>query len=270
MVFPVQGRRWAFGLAASATHAGGTPRADLTLRQVWANVCENALQGKSLVQSFGPLTHYLSDKMEQKWLGLREAPEGSMRNRMHSMGEKLLAQIKPSEAFLKSMPKDSASLEITFPSSLNPRLVRRRVRHIAMSGAQVHARYMYGSFALLPFTILFGIVPVPNAPLFWNLFRAYANWQALQGSRKLLQFVNDDSSSVQSKVKSSEDKDSLPSKSCQQTLVLSPCKTLESMVHPEQDRTQALSDSSMAAICQHYHLDYSQMLKWRNFVDKKA
>ncbi|KAG6516085.1 hypothetical protein ZIOFF_026533 [Zingiber officinale] len=79
--------------------------------------------------------------------------------------------------------------------SLNPRFVRRRLRHIAMRGCAVHRRFLYGSVSLLPATSVFSILPLPNVPFFWVLFRAYSHWRALKGSERLMLLVSDNSKS---------------------------------------------------------------------------
>ncbi|KAI5062462.1 hypothetical protein GOP47_0023001 [Adiantum capillus-veneris] len=269
VVFPVKGRRWAFSTVTPPANSACTTSTQASFLQVWLGALRDVKSGKGIVQSLTPLSHYVSDKMEQQWIALGAAKEGSIKNRLHRMGEKLLVQITPSETFLKSMSKDATKLEIVFPQSLNSRLVRRRVRHIAKSGAQIHSRYMYGSFACLPFSILFGIVPVPNAPLFWNLFRAYANWQALQGSRRLMEFVSDGSDLVQSNQKGMEIHNSQQN-AIEHTLILSPSKKLESMLQHHEDEVEKVNDLSIARICEHYNLDYLQMLKWRDFEFKKG
>ncbi|KAL5670596.1 hypothetical protein ACJX0J_022817, partial [Zea mays] len=74
---------------------------------------------------------------------------------------------------------------------INSRLVRRRLRHIAVRGASVHKKFLYGSVCLLPVTSVFMVLPLPNIPFFWVLFRAYSHWRALQGSERLELLVSD-------------------------------------------------------------------------------
>jgi len=69
--------------------------------------------------------------------------------------------------------------------------VRRRLRHIAVRGASVHKKFLYGSVCLLPVTSVFMVLPLPNIPFFWVLFRAYSHWRALQGSERLQLLVSD-------------------------------------------------------------------------------
>ncbi|MCO5553160.1 hypothetical protein L7F22_006681 [Adiantum nelumboides] len=268
VVFPVNGWRWAFSTSPLSI-SEGTSSTQATFVQMWLGACKDVSSGKGLVENLRPLTHFVSDKMEQQWIALGAAKERSVKNRLHRMGEKLLAKITPSETFLKSMSKDANELEIVFPPSLNSRLVRRRVRHMAKSGAQIHSRYMYGSFACLPFSILFGIVPVPNVPLFWNLFRAYANWQALEGSRRLLEFVSDGSDPMESNQECMI-KENSQQQSTKQRVIFSPSKTLDGMLQHQKGEAEKVTDTSIVRICEHYHLDYLQILKWRDFEYKKG
>ncbi|KAH7365263.1 hypothetical protein KP509_18G017700 [Ceratopteris richardii] len=264
VVLPVAGRRWAFCMTKIPTNSSPSQPTRESFLQVWLNACLDLKSGRGFAQSFSPVTHYVSEKMEQKWTALEAAEQGSMKNRVYQLGQKLLARISPSESFLKLFHKDIPKLEIVYPVSLNSRLVRRRVRHVAKCGARVHSRYMYGSFACLPFSVLFGIVPVPNIPLFWNLFRAYANWQALQGSRRLLEFVSDGSDPLSSRNESGE-KDKNLDNAIQPSLVLSPSKRLESMLQNSLKSCEEVSDPVIVRICEMYDMDNSQVLKWRDF-----
>ncbi|KAG0625987.1 hypothetical protein M758_2G093900 [Ceratodon purpureus] len=78
-------------------------------------------------------------------------PIGSFGHRMHCFGQSLLNRLPPEEKFLKTVPKDTPKVELVFPSSLNPRLVRRRLRYLAHHGSLFHQKLLYGSISLLPF-----------------------------------------------------------------------------------------------------------------------
>ncbi|KAL0897126.1 hypothetical protein Bca101_081087 [Brassica carinata] len=64
-------------------------------------------------------TSYLSISVEKvmnkAWMGLEIAPEGSMKNKIHGLGLKLLARVKPSEIFLKSISKEVTSAQEVLP-----------------------------------------------------------------------------------------------------------------------------------------------------------
>ncbi|KAI3700225.1 hypothetical protein L2E82_44846 [Cichorium intybus] len=102
---------------------------------------------------------FVANKMNKAWSGLEKAPPGSFKSKIHGVELSLLSRVKPSEIFLKSIPKQLTGVEVVFPSSLNARLVRRRLRHIAMRGTIVHKNYFYGSVTLLPITSAFAVDP---------------------------------------------------------------------------------------------------------------
>ncbi|KAJ7214710.1 hypothetical protein O6H91_Y473700 [Diphasiastrum complanatum] len=197
IVFPVLGKRWTFNTlpltmpSSSSGAAAGVPGATGvgfgTLRQLW----QSLLTARRLRDRAEVLTHFVADKMHEKWVELEAAPEGSIRHRVYSVGQRLLARAEPSEIFLKTIPREATSVEILFPISVKSRLVRRRVRHLAISGTAFHRKFFYGSVALIPFSILLGVLPLPNFVLFWNIFRAHAHWQALQGGERLRLLVSD-------------------------------------------------------------------------------
>ncbi|KAK0595726.1 hypothetical protein LWI29_009387 [Acer saccharum] len=165
-----------------------------TIKQLWQRISSS--DSSSLNAQL--LIDFISDKMNNAWLGLEKAPDGSFKERFMGIfkdlvGLTLLARVKPSEIFLKSISREVTDVEVTYPSSLNPRLVRRRLRHIAMRGTIIHKKYFYGSVTLIPLTSALCVLPLPNVPFFWVLFRTYSHWRALQGSEKLLQLVSDHS-----------------------------------------------------------------------------
>lgn len=274
VVFPVEGRRWSFttGTCTRPSTGTGTGQAnDPTFKELWRSIFNTPSADQGLSRKAELITDCVSHKMQQKWHALEKAPVGSIRYRIYSLGHWLLDRVKPSEMFLKSIPKDTTKVEVVFPLSLNPRLVRRRLRCMATSGAIYHRRYMYGSIALLPFTALFAVVPLPNVPLFWNLFRAHAHWRALQGSERLLLLVSDCSNSW-SRIGATDDKKRETENASQGgsnmagtcPWVLLPSRELENIVASEA-KNGALTNSTISIICKTYNLDSSQVMKWRDY-----
>ncbi|KAF0935655.1 hypothetical protein E2562_035105 [Oryza meyeriana var. granulata] len=183
VVFLVKGRTWCFARprAIAAARGGGDgalpPPPTPTVKDLWRGITGG---GRTASENAEAVVDFVADKMNRAWIGLGSAPEGSMKNRIHSFGLKLLSRVRPSEVLLKSVTKDVSMLDIVHPASINPRLVRRRLRHIAVRGASVHRKFLYGSVCLLPVTSVFMVLPLPNIPFFWVLFRAYSHWRALQ------------------------------------------------------------------------------------------
>ncbi|KAF2323686.1 hypothetical protein GH714_036602 [Hevea brasiliensis] len=210
--------------------------------------------------------------MNRAWMGLEKAPEGSLKNKIHGLGLKLLARVKPSEIFLKSISKEVTDVEITYPSSLNPRLVRRRLRHIAMRGAASHKGYFYGSVSLLPLTSAFTVLPLPNIPFFWVLFRTYSHWRALQGSEKLLQLVSDcphaenldipNMKESESEIETGDSKHEVH-KTRGSKWVLQPSKELEELLH-NGDENDGLSKCAISKICKTFNLNKIDIIKFKH------
>ncbi|KAI4330451.1 hypothetical protein MLD38_028741 [Melastoma candidum] len=184
VVFPVRGRSWYFTRSACKSIVDDGPsRSPSTVKDLWDSLSSRDPKEGSNLEV---VLDFLSNKMNKAWTGLETAPLGSFKSK-HRLGLRLLARVKPSEIFLKSITKDVSLVD------LNARLVRRRLRHIALRGSIIHRNYFYCSVTLLPITAAFAVLPLPNIPFFWVSFRAYSNWRALKGSEKLLELVSDSS-----------------------------------------------------------------------------
>ncbi|XP_042384037.1 uncharacterized protein LOC121976099 [Zingiber officinale] len=268
VVFPVKGRNWCFGLSnEAASGADASLQPVPTLRDLWKRISSDG--GRSAQARAEFVVDFIADKMNRAWIGLEKAPAGTLKSRLHSLGSRLLSGVKPSEIFLKSVSKDIKQVEVTYPANLNPRFVRRRLRHIAMRGCAVHRRFLYGSIALLPAISVFSILPLPNVPFFWVLFRAYSHWRALKGSERLMLLVSDNSkswSSLNSTKKGSGHGDDLNT-SYEDALsppwFLQPSKDLERLLNG-QVINDGISCSSLSIICQTYDLDMNVIKKYKN------
>ncbi|KAL3720707.1 hypothetical protein ACJRO7_005509 [Eucalyptus globulus] len=243
VVFPVRGRNWCFGrsLDRSALDPASS-RTPSTLRGLYDKMSSSGGSAYNLELCID----FVSDKMNRAWVGLETAPEGSIKSKMHGLGLKLLARVKPSEMFLKSISKEVSSLEVIYPSSLNSRLVRRRLRHIAKRGSIIHKKYFYGSAALLPLTT------------------------ALSGSEKLLELVSNSSvaqtlpstSTVGKDQEGCESKDGAHN-AVGSLWVLLPSEQLEELTScgKEQD---GLAKAVITSICETYKLNTNDVLKYRD------
>ncbi|KAG2728490.1 hypothetical protein I3843_01G202700 [Carya illinoinensis] len=273
VVFPIRGRDWCFSRSInhsldSSSSSGSTfSQTPSTLKDLWRDISSNP---KPFNANAELLVDFVSLKMNRAWAGLEKAPQGTIKNKIHGLGLRLLARVKPSEIFFKSITKDVTNVEVTYPLSLNARLVRRRLRHIAMRGAIIHKKYFYGSVTLLPVTTVFTVLPLPNIPFFWVLFRTYSHWRALQGSEKLLQLVSDSSSTMNSTTGNGNEAkhgDSLHGihNSLGFPCVLQPSKELEELVH-RGDGHDGLSKCTISDICKVFDLNTNDVLKYRVFM----
>lgn len=173
-----------------------------------------------------------------------------------SFGLKLLSRVRPSEMLLKSVTKDVSMLEIVHPASIHPRLVRRRLRHIAVRGAAVHRKFLYGSICMLPITSIFMVLPLPNLPFFWVLFRAYSHWRALQGSERLQLLVSDCSDQWKTILDKTNVNECVPWN-------LQPSKKLDQFLE-KRGLDEGLDGDTISSICEAYDLDKIDVLKYRD------
>ncbi|KAK9923883.1 hypothetical protein M0R45_032281 [Rubus argutus] len=270
IVFPVKGRNWCFSRSIEPLVSGsGSGNIPSTLKDLWKKISFNSNSNPNVNSSSNSnanpfaanaelVVDFVSNKMNKAWIGLEKAPEGTFKNKLHGVGLKLLARVKPSEIFLKSISNEVSHIEVTYPSSLNARLVRRRLRHIATRGSIIHKKYLYGSVTLLPLTSAFTVLPLPNIPFFWCLFRTYSHWRALKGSEKLLQLVSDtpetpDGNEVEHGTK----------KFTNSPWVLQPSKELEELLH-HGDEHDDLKKQAILKICKAFDLNSNDVLKYRN------
>ncbi|KAM6601800.1 hypothetical protein CsatA_021409 [Cannabis sativa] len=284
VVFPVRGKNWCFATSIqplASESESATTLTPSTIKDLFKKLSFST--PKPLASNAELLVDFVANKMNKAWMVLENAPQGTLKNKIHGMGLRLLAGVKPSEMFLKSIPKEVTTVEVTYPSSLNPRLVSRRLRHIALRGTIIHKKYFYGSVSLLPLTSAFTILPLPNIPFFWVLFRTYSHWRALQGSEQLLQLVSDRSqmlsiTSVDGEDKSNEHATNWSHNSswvscsfydpyCLQLnhihLVLRPSKELEELVQRDYG-DDGLSKSAISNICIKFDLNPNDVLKYRD------
>ncbi|KAG5397051.1 hypothetical protein IGI04_018865 [Brassica rapa subsp. trilocularis] len=255
VVFPIKGRKWCFSRSvdpfAAQTPSGVTPT---TVRGLWKKLSS---ESKPINANAELLVDFISDKMNKAWTGLEKAPEGSMKNKIHGLGLKLLARVKPSEIFLKSISKEVTSIQVSYPPSLDPRLVRRRLRHIAMSGTILHKKYLIGSVTLLPLTSAFMVLPLPNIPFFWVLFRTYSHWRALQGSEQLLKLLPNQTDDA-------DERNNNKKKPQSPTCVLLPSEELCKLLGEASE--EGLSEETIVEICKLFHLNKIDVLKYRNLL----
>ncbi|KAL2642504.1 hypothetical protein R1flu_010091 [Riccia fluitans] len=286
VVFPVMGRRWAFS-AVLPTSSEGKNVPVGSIQNLWENF-RSTPQNSDRVEL---VSEFVSDKMYQKFTAWGATPEGSIRNRGVNVqrdsrkvdlepkvpeltdGQRLLSRLCPTESLLKAIHKDTGLVEIVYPDSISSRLVRRRVRHLAMSGEIVHRRYMYGSVALLPFSVLMGILPLPNVFLAWNLFRAYSHWRALQGSKRLCYLITEPSArsdGTEAEKQGDKTNNSTSNRTWKTDTkethywVLLPSVKLDSLLSPLNSSREPINEGIVAEICKEYPLDPLEILKWRD------
>lgn len=136
------------------------------------------------LEAFGAhLRSSVWSKFMTSWRRLETAPAGSLRNRWHRfIVNVVLKREDPRESFLKSIPLDNGTLDVTYPDHLPEKLVRRRLRLLAMQGRARHRRgVLLWSLAFIPQMPLM-MTPLPNISVYYTLYRLYSHIRALKGS----------------------------------------------------------------------------------------
>nr|XP_043625279.1 uncharacterized protein LOC122596719 [Erigeron canadensis] len=269
LVFPIKGRNWCFirsvdrsTTSNSSSSSSSESSSPTTFKQLWHKISSQKSSASSAAANVEICIDFAANKMNKAWSGLEKAPPGSFKSKIHSLGLKLLSRVKPSEIFLKSIPKQLTGVEVVFPSSLNPRLVRRRLRHMALRGTIVHKNYFYGSVTLLPVTSAFAVLPLPNVPFFWMLFRTYSHWRALKGSEKLLELVSDSSKNQNSPKIEDHGNEAAEKKtdtSHDPPLIMEASEELERLIGDGNE----VSKCSLKDICKIFDLNTMDVLKYQ-------
>lgn len=269
VAFPIKGRNWCFSRSADRT----LPKSDSEIKSpsfkdLWKKISSG---NRSFPENAEITVAFAADKMNRGWMNLEKAPVGTFKNKLYGLGLLLLSRVKPSEDFLKSISKDIKKVEVTFPTSLNPNLVRRRLRHIAFRGSIIHRKYFYGSLTLLPLTSVLMVLPTPNIPFFWISFRAYSHWQALKGSERLLLLTSNYSKShslvtnENGEIVCTDSEETLQN-SFASSCVLLPSEELEKLLYEQSDEEEGcVSEGVVSDICKAYDLDKKEVLKYRKF-----
>ncbi|XP_022884993.1 uncharacterized protein LOC111401485 [Olea europaea var. sylvestris] len=271
VVFPIKGRNWCFSRSIdSATVASQSSNTPSTFKDLWKTIFSSPYKRNNASEDSKVelLVDFSANKMNRAWTNLEKAPQGTLKNKIHWMGLKLLSRVKPTEILFKSIPKELKCVEITYPSSLNPRLIRRRLRHIAFRGSVVHTQYFYGSAILLPLTSVFMFLPLPNVPFFWILFRSYSHWRAAKGSEKLLRLVTDDSTcpnqhlETKTRERTASNSDEGSDDSAGPPWVFDPSKELDEII--DHDDANGLSKCSIKKICEKFNLNTMDVIKYQD------
>ncbi|KAH6790022.1 K+-H+ exchange-like protein [Perilla frutescens var. frutescens] len=114
VVFPIRGRNWCFSRSidpsAPAAQSSTTPS---TVKEFWNKISSKRSSEDSKVEL---AVDFVANKMNGAWSKLEKAPQGTIKNKIHGLGLKLLSRVKPSEIFFKSIPKEINSVDIVYPS----------------------------------------------------------------------------------------------------------------------------------------------------------
>eukprot|EP01027_Heterolobosea_sp_BB2_P006560 GEZU01009898.1.p1 GENE.GEZU01009898.1~~GEZU01009898.1.p1 ORF type:complete len:214 (-),score=17.34 GEZU01009898.1:371-1012(-) len=141
-----------------------------------------------------------TNKVKKEWEEIETAQPGTFKYNLAQISKEILSRQDPIESFLKdvSLLYDNDNddnnraanttstltkpqLEVVYPSSLDERLIRRRIRLIANKRLKQHMYWGLASAALIPLSAALTIIPGPNVVLAYNAFRLYSHYKAYNG-----------------------------------------------------------------------------------------
>lgn len=141
------------------------------------------------------------NKVTSGWQWLADGEDGtflgSLRKKASRVGHRLLERIPPSELFYRTIPNSLTTIQVVCLPISNPIILDALCSDLAFRPTFHKTRFI-GACMLLPVTALVGaLIPFPNIALAWVAFRAYCHYEALQGSRRLFEFLKNSPNAVQ-------------------------------------------------------------------------
>ncbi|TPX34070.1 hypothetical protein SmJEL517_g03257 [Synchytrium microbalum] len=141
--------------------------------------------------------HKTTAKLHKMWHSWGEAPEKSIKKRTFDLGTNLLDRIPVEESFCMSIPSlkghhasSLGEVEVAFVGSLQQTEVEQKLHALVKSRDAFHRRWFALSCLCLPFSLSLSIVPGPNLPMAYNLYRVYCHYTAKNGVATLGEFLN--------------------------------------------------------------------------------
>ncbi|KAJ3189967.1 hypothetical protein HDU85_000257 [Gaertneriomyces sp. JEL0708] len=130
----------------------------------------------------------------EKWYAFSKKPTKSVSYRIWKGGETVKGWSDWRETFLKNVPgvgevawdeKAKFLVEVHHPPNVPKPQIEEQISTILTQRIPHHQQRLTLSIIALPVSMLFILLPTPNIPLMWNLYRLYSNWRALQGAKTL-------------------------------------------------------------------------------------
>ncbi|KAK9909944.1 hypothetical protein WJX75_009840 [Coccomyxa subellipsoidea] len=146
--------------------------------------------GKSLGQQQQQLNRSragekIYEKILSQWRDLQAAKSGSFKHWLYRLAQGVRSKEEPEESFLKGVPSQPEHIDIIYPSGVNPKYVRRRMKTLLkQQRSRLRMRMAIWSLACIPLIPLLA-TPVPNLPLYYAGYKVYSARTALVGCNAL-------------------------------------------------------------------------------------
>ncbi|KAG1668746.1 hypothetical protein FOA52_014292 [Chlamydomonas sp. UWO 241] len=128
--------------------------------------------------------------LDTKWRQVQAAPPASFTGQLHRLAKFVLSREDAVESFLKSVPADTLSVQVFYPTGLRVALVRRALRQLAARRLSQHERWSTGWAASIVPQIPLLVTPISNVTIYYSAYRYWSHSQAASGARVLKRAFN--------------------------------------------------------------------------------
>eukprot|EP00188_Purpureofilum_apyrenoidigerum_P000637 Plantae.Rhodophyta-Purpureofilum_apyrenoidigerum.ctg12933.p1 GENE.Plantae.Rhodophyta-Purpureofilum_apyrenoidigerum.ctg12933~~Plantae.Rhodophyta-Purpureofilum_apyrenoidigerum.ctg12933.p1 ORF type:complete len:269 (+),score=47.72 Plantae.Rhodophyta-Purpureofilum_apyrenoidigerum.ctg12933:1049-1855(+) len=170
-------------LRSKAKNSKIPERAGWTLHACGSKARDQESDDGALSRAF----HRMANLVNTQWDQSSKADPGSLRGKVYYYGQKLLSRLPTEEYFLRELNAlETNKPTFVFPAKIDTDDAIQYIKELTSEQRKLHQKYLNGSIVLVPFSLLFSLVPLlPNFPLMWNLFRLYCHLSALRGARHI-------------------------------------------------------------------------------------
>ncbi|KAK3236570.1 hypothetical protein CYMTET_53297 [Cymbomonas tetramitiformis] len=192
LAFPVFKRKWVFQ-AWSAGVSGSTAESPVIMRsdqeaRVQPDSSTLLAKARSFMLGFQPKVYQTGAYL---WQRASTSPPMSFYGAAYRIGNYLLDRLDPIGLhFLSQVPHKVERVELIYPSSIDERLVRRRLRLIVTRHAKVFRSRALRNLVIIGPALPLAFTPFPNLPIYWLGWRLLSDHNAYQAGQRLEAFLN--------------------------------------------------------------------------------
>ena len=176
VVFPLLRRNWVFHTvpvvqAASTSHGQSSTKVPVGDKEShgWSNTVRQKVTSMA----------------QNEWHRMENASKRSLRGVTYRFAQWVLSKRDPMATFLGSIPQEAEQLEVIFPGGIPERMVRRRLRMLAMYRRKELKSQAWKWWGATAASIPLFILPITNLPLYWAVYQLHISRKAVKGATKL-------------------------------------------------------------------------------------
>jgi hypothetical protein len=139
-----------------------------------SNVCKPTFQHSTKIA----WKDRIISQFNQEWNSMKSSPPTSIKGRVYKGANDLKSRIDPHELFMIDISDHirTSNLEILYPSSESVDMLKSDISNTIVQLRARNKWKLIGYSLVLPFTLVFSVLPTPNIILAANLVRLYSLW----------------------------------------------------------------------------------------------